>query len=254
MDGPYIPRKKYERRAIPYTHVREADIMWSKRIWRKIDLHQKMNHPLYYPVNEINDRKSLFDVLVMGIEEEWITAYGNAAFDDEFNHPLSKEEAIASLSYAVYINREDEDGELIPDSVRIHITSDEIKEYWIKEDWFFDRQRSKLDVRIIGMAPVREKLDEDGVTVRGVQPLFWVYFPEARHVLANEEVFNRFNNAERLSFDDLFWKRMFSSYVYKESNVYDRTITDYKTGIDALIESEGINNDIFVNEQDLWSY
>lgn len=254
LDGLYIKETTPTRRVIPYTHVREADVMWSKRIWRTIDLQEKINHPLYYPIEEINNRKSLFDVIKQAIGEGTVTAYGNAAFDDEFKSPMTKTEAIESLNDMVLIMREDEDGELIPDSVPQEVTSADIKFYWVKEEWIFDRERSVLDVRILGLAPVREKLDEDGVTLRGIIPLFWIYFPEARYVFANNDVFNTFNDAERRTFEDIFWKRMFSSYITKESNVYERKIAEYKTGIDALLEAEEIKAKIFNFEQDLWHY
>lgn len=254
LDGVYIKENTPTRRVIPYTHIREADAMWRKRVWRVINLKEKMNHPLYYPAEEIQDRKSLYQVLKHGIEEGTITAYGDAAFDDEFKVPLTKTEALASLSETEKIFREDEYGELIEDSVQKPISSDMIKQYWIKEEWFFDRERSVLDVRILGICPVQEKLDVDGITFKGFKPLFWVYFPEARYVFANFDVFNTFNDAERRTFEDIFWKRIFSSYVRKESNVYERYISEYKAGIDILLESEKIKTQIFNFEHDLWHF
>ena len=212
-----------------------------------------MNHPLYYPVDPIDNRKSLFDVLKYGIDEGTITAYGNAALDDEFKEPMTKTEANSKLSEYVAIFREDDFGNLIPDSVPNEITSGDIKWYWIKEEWFFDRERSVLDVRILGICTVQERLNDDG-TVRGPMPLFWVYFPEARYVFANFDVFNTFNDAERRTYEDIFWKRTFSSYVRKESNVFERYISDYKTGIDVLLESERVKTQIFNYEHDLWHY
>ncbi|MGZ4049029.1 MAG: type IX secretion system ring subunit PorN/GldN, partial [Bacteroidia bacterium] len=98
-----------------------------------------------------------------------------------------------------------------------------------------------------------EKLSEEGDVI-GVKPLFWIYFPDARPYLAKAAVFNRHNDAERMSYDELFTKRMFSSYVYKESNVYNRSILDYKTGLDVQLESEDIKENIFNYESDLWHY
>ncbi|MFN9324264.1 MAG: hypothetical protein ACK6A5_02620, partial [Flavobacteriales bacterium] len=62
LDGAYIKEHTKTKRVVPYTHIREADVMWARRVWRTIDLREKMNHPLYYPTEAINDRKSLFDV------------------------------------------------------------------------------------------------------------------------------------------------------------------------------------------------
>ena len=126
LDGVYIKENTPTRRVIPYTQVREADVMWMKRVWRTLPLREKMNHPLFYPVDEIDNRKSLFDVLKFGIEEGTITAYDDAAFDDEFKAPMTKTQAINSLSEYVTIYREDDYGNLLTDSVPDPITSGKI--------------------------------------------------------------------------------------------------------------------------------
>ena len=82
-----------------------------------------------------------------------------------------------------------------------------------------------MDVRIIGLCPIDDRYDEDPETgeFNGLKSLFWVYFPEVRKVLKDAEVFNhRKNDAARLTFDDIFHKRFFNSYIVKESNKYDR--------------------------------
>ena len=123
----------------------------------------------------------------------------------------------------------------------------------MKEDWFLDKQRSVLDVRLLGLCPLKEKVSESG-EVLGYSPLFWIYFPEARPIFANAEVYNPKNDAERRTLEDIFWKRMFQSYVHKESNVYDRFINSYQTGLDILLESDRIKGDIFNIEHDLWHF
>ena len=133
------------------------------------------------------------------------------------------------------------------------ITSAEVTRYQLKEDWFFDKQRGTMEVRIIGLAPMREVRGEDG-ELRGHAPLFWLYFPELRYVLANADAFNRWNDAERHSLDQVFQDRQFSSYVIKESNVQDRRIGDHTQGVDALLESERAKDGLFHAEHDLWNY
>ena len=134
---------------------------------------------------------------------------------------------------------------------------DDVVQYRVKEEWFFDKQRSVMDVRIIGIAPMTLARDQDGNLIEGGQKklLFWVYFPEARRIFANAEVANRFNTSQRLTFDDLFIKRMFNSYIMKEDNVYNRRVDDYKANpLDALLESERIKQDMINLEHDLWEY
>ena len=181
LDGVYIKEHSPTRKVVPYTHLREADVMWSKRIWRIIDLREKINHPLYYPVEPINDRKSLFDVIKQALLVDGaITAYypGPLLDDDEFKVPMLTSEVKALFSSVDTSYTEDlETGDFVPVIQNIELASREIKQYKLKEDWFFDRQRSVLDVRIIGIAPMREIKGEDG-EVRGYAEMFWLYFPE----------------------------------------------------------------------------
>lgn len=253
--NPCAEKENHNRRPVPKAYIREADIMWSKRVWRTIDLREKLNHPLYYPMEPDQQcRKSLFDVLKVNIMTGQLTAYGNPVMDDEFRQPLSKSEAddIFIIRDTVDVYPLDGEEEIIRTPVVEELSSQDIKQYWVKEDWVFDKERSILEVRIIGICPLKESRGEDG-EFRGYQPLFWVYFPALRPILAQEEVYNRFNDV-RLTYDDLFWKRMFGSFIHKASNVYDRSIFEYKFGLDALLEGEDIKNDIFTYEHDLWHY
>ncbi|HOL74989.1 MAG TPA: gliding motility protein GldN, partial [Bacteroidales bacterium] len=129
-----------------------------------------------------------------------------------------------------------------------------VTRYRLKEDWIFDKQRSVLECRIIGILPLMVEFEPDGITEKGTRPLFWIYFNELRPYLIRYEYFNRLNDGQRITYDDAFAKRMFHSYIIKESNVYDRYINAYATGIDALLESERIKNDIFIFEHDLWEF
>lgn len=257
LDGAYIKEHTKTQRVVPYPYIREADVMWYRRVWRDLDLREKVNHPLYFPTTPINDRKSLFDVILQGLTVDGsITAYdaGITGWDDEFKKPLLLEEINAMLVKMDTAWTEDlVTGDLVPSIQETRVTSENIKKYRLKEDWTFDRQRSTMDIRIIGISPLKEKLDADGALV-GYSPLFWLYFPELRYVLVNWEVFNRGNDAERRSLDHLFWTRDFSSQIVKMSNTYDRPINVYKTGIDALLEAEELKQDLFEFEHDLWNF
>lgn len=255
LDKPWIKENTPTRRVVPYTHVREADVMWHKRIWREIDLREKINHPLYFPTTPINDRKSLFDVIKQAVTvDKTLTAYSTQ--DDEFTVPLTVSEAIASMGDSITIMLEDEWGDpTIPSSTFSEVESQDIVKYRLKEDWFFDNERSIMDVRIMGICPFMIAMDEQG-NAKGIKPIFWIYFPEARYVFANFDVFNRQNDAERRTFEDIFWKRMFNSYIYKESNVYDRQIIEYKETepLGLLLEADRVKDDLFKMEHDLWHF
>lgn len=273
MNSVYKKEKHPNKRVQAYAPLRQADVMWSRKIWREIDLRQKINHPFYYPENNgivgaavTDDRKSLIDVIYTAIKEGSITAYGNAVYDDEFRAPMTQEE-IKSIGGAKeeIIKVQDWDAIALgadPEDAWIETTNivpfnrNSIKKWRLKEEWFFDKQRSVMDVRIIGIAPLQEDRDEVNAQLLGTfSPLFWVYFPEARDILINAEVFNLVkNDAERRTYDDIFWKRMFASTIVKEANVYDRKVNEYMIGLDGLLEAERIKAEIFNIEHDLWEY
>lgn len=257
LDGAYVKEHNPTKRVVPYPHLREADVMYAQRMWQIIDLREKMNHPLYFPLEEIADRKSLFDVIKYALLTEGsLTAYslGPTDDDDEFRYPMSQSEIDSILRPVVTKMTEDlETGEPIPVEVEEPVNSRDITQYQLKEDWIFDKQRSERYVRIIGIAPMKEDYDDEG-TKRGYKTLFWLYFPECRYVFANASVFNFQNDAKRRTFEEIFQNRMFSSYIIKEANVYDRSIAAYARGIDALLESERIKDELFTVEHDLWHY
>lgn len=252
LDGIYIREHAPSKRVIPYTPLREADVMYLKRIWRIIDLREKINHPLYFPTEKIMDRQSMtqliYDAVITGSS---VTPYGT--LDDEFTMTLTVAEVEATTTKIDTEFIEDEYGDVQPVPIKEEFWPGAVKRYRLKEEWVFDNQKSVLEARIIGMCPVSEKYDENG-EYKGEMPLFWLYFPEARELFATVPVYNRHNDAERRTLEDIIWKRMFSSYIFKQTNVYDRKISDYKTPLDLLLESKAIENEIFDYEQDLWEY
>ena len=271
MNSVYKKEKHHNKIVQKYAPLRQADVMWSRKIWREIDMRQKINHPFYYPENDgvghtIQDRKSLIDVIYSAIQEGSITAYDNAAMDDEFREEMSqdaikkiggaKEEMVEVVDWDAVAEGADPSEATRMELNKTAFDRNSIKKWRLKEEWFFDKQRSVMDVRIIGLAPLQEDKDEVNGQILGTfSPLFWVYFPEAREILINAEVFNLVkNNAERRTYDDIFWKRMFGSTITKESSVMDRKVNEYMVGLDALLEAERIKTEIFNIEHDLWEY
>lgn len=246
LDGVYERTTIKEKRILKYDNIREADVFWQKRIWRVIDVREKMNKPFVYP------EAPFINLIMDAAENGTITLY--STIDDKFTEPLDPEEA-ASIGASVdtIITFDPETFEETVKVVRNELNWEDIKRFRLKEDWFFDEETSTLQVRILGIAPLREVYDDQG-NFKYEQPMFWAYYPELRKELARHEAFNPFNDAARMSWEDILEMRYFSSYIYKESNVYDRRIQDYMSGTDILLESEKIRNEIFNFEHDLWSY
>ncbi len=258
------PRDKaYDRahiddlKPMAYPYLREADVFWEKRLWRVIDLNEKVNQPLYFPETTQGRWRSLMQVLWDAILGGEITAYEYNPAGDNFETliPLTANQIESKLADTVPIDIPDpnDPNSFITEMMVEPFEANDVVRYMLKEDWIFDKQRSEMQVRIIGICPIRINYDEDG-NQRGFDNLFWLYYPEIRPLLARFEVFNRKNSAAKLSYDDYFLTRQFDSYVVKEDNVYDREIRDYTIGVDALLESQRIKDELRSFESELWVY
>jgi gliding motility associated protien GldN len=257
VNGAFKRTDIIQKKPMPLTSVREADVYWSQKLWRIIDLREKMNLTLYYPTVEIGGRMNLIALLLSGIENGQLTPY-DASLDDDFKVPMSYEQVKAAFGAEATteekINFDTGEREIV--TIQGEIRPNDIKQYLIKEEWYFDKQTSTLNVRIIGICPIREFVRPgDSPDQIQRQKLFWVYYPEARPLLSTNLVLNPYNTAQQMSFDDLFIKRTFNSYIVAEENVYNnRGINAYLTGKDAMLESKRIEDRIFDYEQDLWEY
>ena len=245
-DRAYDVIRTNERKVITYEHLREADVFWEKRIWRVIDVNEKMNHIFTYP------KRQFIQILLDNAYSGDLPAYNPQ--DDEFTVIMTPDE-VKSIGSGV-------DTQLVIDPITLEeryeiviqeLDIEKITKFRIKEDWIFDKQTSILWPRILGICPIESRYDESGNFI-GDFPMFWVYYPTLRNFLVNEETFNPLNNSNRISWDDIFEMRLFTSYIIKESNVYDRRIKDYYTGIDQLLEHDKIRQEMFEWEHDLWSF
>lgn len=253
----HIPNKA----PVPYAYIREADVMWAKDIYRMIDLKQKQNLPLYYPTKPINDRYNLVQLILWGIDNEGVRAFSSDDPKNEFTIPLDRTKIDDVLGAGnETVKKTDLNTGMVMDTViQNERKTDEVKQIMVKEKWFFDKNHSVMNVRIVGLCPVRvyNRLDDQGLPTDIIfkQKTFWVYFLEIRPLLARHEIYNNNNDAQRISYDDYFMQRRFDSYIFAESNVYsNRAINSYAMGMDALLESERVKEYLFEMEHDLWEY
>lgn len=257
IDGAFVKKGFEEAKPIALPAIREQDVFFSKRVWRDIDVRDKMNAYMDAP------KSRLMDIFMNAIKNEELAVYSARETKedpngDEFSTPMTFDEAIKDLmgdgAQSWVITKRDEDGNPIDSALADNeFRPEDIKRFRIKEDWVFDKQRSVFENRIIGIAPLIQRTFA-GIQSDVFQPAFWIYFPEARQILATKEVMNNKNDATGISYDDVFLRRFYNSYIVKESNVKDEYITNYKKGIDRLYESERIKNDLIDYEQNLWEY
>jgi gliding motility associated protien GldN len=261
--------------AYHYPEIKEKDIVWSRTIWREIDLKQKINHHFYFPAieNKANlnpEKMSLIDVIMESLQDTVSESFrcfkivNNAPPGNEFKYGqltnFEKMRLGASVQKGEAIQSEWGGGDSILNGITQYYSDivtpfnrTEVLRWNVKEEWFFDKHRSKMSARIIGLCPIRTYIDENDE--ERDMPLFWIYFPDFRDVLVQTKVANfTKNNAQQRSYLGIFEKRMFGSRILQESNIMNRQVTDYMIGLDALLESERIKEEIFNIEHDMWEY
>jgi len=235
-----------DNRVLPYEHVREADVVWQKKIWRILDTREKMNQRFMNPL------RPFLNILIDAAENGEITLFRT----DDFTSPMTQEEfnkIVIRIDTSVIFDPDTYKEEI--KITRSELNYEDIKRFRIKEVWYFDKETSTMKVRILGIAPIRDVYDDNTGVFKYELPLFWVYYPETREIIAREQVANAKNDAAPMTWFDLFEARFFSSYIYKESNILDlRLIDQYADGVDRLLESDKIKAELFNFEHDLWTY
>jgi gliding motility associated protien GldN len=255
----YTRQAVQERKVVPWPYLREADVFWAKRITRVVDVREKQNQCMQWPKNPL----SL--VLYNAVKEGKLIPYKN----DSLTSVITIEEFMRLGSdtdiVETPIDPNDPTITELDTVVTVFRAEEKIKKYRILEDWIFDKKESRMYVRIIAIAPLYNP-KVAGIEL-GEQDLCVLKYHKSpddadrfdvREIFVNMEVFNRSNDAARVTFDDFFEQRLFSSYITKENNQYDNRIKDFEEFKDdrvaAFLESERIKNDLFEKEHDLWEY
>ncbi|MFY7741636.1 MAG: gliding motility protein GldN [Flavobacterium sp.] len=253
-----------------YGYVHDRDVLMGKMVWEIIDLDERVNFPLYFPVDTANigkDRRSLFDVLIKEIKSGKIT---EVYYDDYFNSKKSLKDMKSSFTFIDTTNAGREEintyyddyksGKKVLDAQYIdkrELGAIDVTGYKIKGYWYFDKRQGEMKYRLLGICPVAPEAREVGAENPDVIELFWIYFPATRDVLHEWTAFNNVNSAMPITFDHLLNSRRFSGVIYKEENVYgDRQIQEYMkdNALNQLLESERVKEKIRNFEQDMWNY
>lgn len=255
------------KKAMPYPPLRKSDIVWKKVVWREIDFNEKFNQFFFFPINnETNTqgRINLVNLIMQGVRNGEIPVYE----DDDMEKELDLAEAMKLLvgdPYNKRVEALDENGQPIYDEeiddyvmkdslVTRSFDSTSVMKIRLKEYWYIDKQDTRQKVRITGLA--FQYLKE---TLTGGQALEWSFWipmddMRVRQVFVNANAYDENNDMVERSYDDIFIQRYFDSYIIRESNDYNRSISDYLTGEDAIYESQRIEDEIFNMESDMWEY
>ena len=247
---------------LAYGYVHDRDVLMGKTTWEIIDLSERINFALYFPIDTANvgsDRRSLYDVLTKAMKNGKIT---EVYTDSYFNTKKSIQDIETSLSR---IDTTDAGREQINAGQKVSqeyimkqdLTAQDVTQYKIKGYWYFDKRQSELKYRLLGICPVTPDVYTMNSDVKDYIELFWIFFPAAREVLHEAKAFNDKNSAMPIAFDQKLNSRRFNSVIYEEENIYgDRTIEDYMkdNAQNQLLESERVKEKIRNFESDMWNY
>ncbi len=247
---------------LEYGYVDERDVLWAKTTWETIDLDERINFPLYYPIDTVNigaDRRALYDVLLSNVKNGNIKKiYADSYFTEtrtlgDLDGTLSKIDTL-DLGYEQFNAGEPVDPQYIEVTT---IGAADISEYQIRGYWYFDKRQGELRYRLLGIAPVAPDVNFLNDDEPDMVPLFWVWYPDVREILHNAKAFNRKNTSMPFTYDHVLNARRFNSVIYKEDNIQgDREVNDYiiDNALMQLLESERIKESIRNFEMDMWSY
>ncbi len=247
---------------LEYGYVHDRDVLMGKTVWEIIDLSERINFPLYFPIDTANigpDRRSLYDVLIRSMKSGELT---EVYTDSYFNTKKTLKDIQASLTR---IDTTDAGREQINAGIPIspeyiipyNLTSEDVTQFKVKGYWYFDKRQSELKYRLLGICPVTPDVYTMNSDEKDYIDLFWVFFPDARNVLHEAKAFNDKNSSMPISFDQILNSRKFNSVIYQEENVYgDRAIVSYMkdNAQNQLLESDRVREKIRNFEQDMWNY
>jgi len=250
---------------LPYEYVDDSDILWSKIVWENLDLYQKSNYKLYYPINDdkaSRNNKSLFSTLLESIRNGDITeVYEDSQLVNKL--PISEIEKklvridTASYGYDLLNEGETDISEYIDEN---YIKSQDIQAYEIKGIWYFNKISGQMNYRLLAIAPMApdvQTIGRDDIEDDSNYPLFWIFYPDARNILHNSHPVRNGFEAHVESYDYILTTRDFSSIIVREENMFDdRSVNEYirSNSLFQLREADRIKNEIRDLESDMWTY
>lgn len=248
IDGVVKHTLRYEARLLPYAPVREADVPWERRMWRIIDVREKLNLPFVYPT------RPLVTIMTEGIESGELVAFHKDDFKDQMTK-VEVDQKLFSIDTVPIVDPETYETTI--EVTKSVLDAQDIKRFRIKEIWFFDENTSRVKNRVLGIAPIKAEYDDAG-NFKYEGPMFWIYYPQAREFFSKQRAFVDGNDASPVTWETIFEMRKFSSYIIEATNVMDKRLQDYAqykdNPLELLYEGERIKQELFNFEHDLWSY
>ena len=237
-------------RTLEWSNVREIDVAFKRRVWKRIDVREKQNMPFIYVGDEYSGGGAFVEILIDAVKRGKIRAFSDASF----TRALSYQEVSEKLSTVIQTEVIDPiTGEPTIVTTENDFNPESVAMYEVQEDWIFDRNVGRLLPRLRSITAFRAMVDDNTGLFRNWTPLLTIYYPEAREVLSQYEVYNPQNDVHRMSWTDFLDRMMYNGYVTKTSRNNPTNINNLgEAGFDALINGQKEMQDIIQKEMDMW--
>ncbi len=249
--------------------IPEHDVLFKKTVWRKIDLREKQNKPMF------SQNRQITKIIIDAVKSGELTAYKN----DSVSSPITTEEFVGNLTPEMvaeeYSQEEIDAGLNKPkeddpwgDVEGIDTSSDDIgpvsnevfaKDLYLlelKEDVVFDKKRSRMyhDIQTISLimpSTVNPRGFEEVVASFKMSDLVRVFKSNPETAIW----YNANNTAQHKNLADAFDLWLFSSYITKISNPGNESLADqFGGGQKGLLAAQDAAEALIEYEYSLWSY
>ena len=217
------------------------DVVWTREIYRTLDLTKEGNGALYYPVEPLGDRMNLFSLIFKLLATKKVPAY-EYTLDGIEHLTTDKEVKFRDVLDRFGIYYEQKKLKNRKDSVLMIDNSDvpsaEVKSYFIKEIWYFDQRTSTYGSLIAALCPVLSR-SEDFSDNSVKLPMFWINYQELAPYLSGAMIMaSDLNNVANRSIDDFFVSRQYKGDIYKTTNLQNRPLAEYCKTDSAMIKEQ----------------
>jgi Gliding motility associated protein GldN len=257
--------------------IHESNVLKRITIWRRLDLKEKQNEPLFARGAEIT--KHLIDGVKAGVLEPYDGDSTSIKITlEEFTKRLTKKFEAAGLSKeeqeAGFKAEGEDDGwggggdatkkETSQASTKpaasanldgYELLSTDLYIVEIKEDWIFDKQRSRqyFDIQAVTIK-IPAELSNDGLE-KTLASFKYKELESYFRLNPNCIWYNAANTAQHKNLADAFELRLFSGRIIKKSNSLNKYLDQiYKSPKEALLKSTQLEHELLEFENNLWEY
>jgi gliding motility associated protien GldN len=253
---------------IAIVNHRADDVVWSRVVYRVLDMREKQNYQMYFPIRPNDQYRSMFRLMLDAICKG-APVYKRNPRDIKpiFTDSVRLEGEELSKVFAYDNNMDYNLIQINPITKQATVVTDQYNKYvknqlkfLIQEIVFFDKHTSRMYTKIMAIAPLYALHPDNTQSQQSFKffqesVLCWFAFDELRPYLTKQYMIPNGNETQRLTYDEFFAQKLYSSYLLGDSNMFNRMLLEYSVDPTKIRkEQQRIETDLLNFEEDLWEY